>query len=218
MNAHAIHSVVCAMAGFFAILLAPVVVSSQPPPAVRDHRAKPEVRDHRGTANPALQAALAKAVNAAANGPEIKKLNVGGHEFNVKKAAVTGTSRDTTIAGQISHHLTARPDDQVYYTIKKSSGRVQSVEIKIARGGLTRYVSYASRLANSYVNTAIPAAQIESFLRELGRSVEGSWESSADLIVAAIALNFNPWRPPDGTPPPRGPTVSTTERPRSAGR
>ncbi len=60
-----------------------------------------------------LEAALDRAVNAALNGPEVKKLKVNGHEFNVKKCKIVQNGGTTTITGQISHCLTARPDDQL---------------------------------------------------------------------------------------------------------
>lgn len=187
----------------------PVVRDHRAQPVVRDHRNEPQVRDHRGKTDPALLAAIAKAVNAARNGPEVKKLKVAGHEFNVKKATVEGTFDAATVSGQISHCLTARPDDQVYYTIKKSRGQVTSVDVRIARGGLAKYVAYAGKFAQKYVNSAIPAGDIESFLRDLGREIDGSWESSADLIVANVALRIGPRRTAgDGRVDPQSPVAS----------
>lgn len=208
-----LHSLLCC--SVLATLVGSPLVShaAESSPKVRDHRGQTPAPSA-GRSNPALEAALARAVSAAMNGPEVKKLKVAGHEFNVKKATVTGGPSAMTIKGQISHHLTARPDDQVHYTVKKSNGRVTSVDVKIDRGGIAKYVGYVSRLAKDYVNSAIPASDIESWLRNLGRKVDGSWESSADLIVAAVAMKIGPASPA----PVAGqrPAASTASRPEPA--
>jgi hypothetical protein len=145
-------------------------------------------------------AALEKAVRAALYGPEVKKLKVNGHEFNVKKAKITASATGTTITGQISHHLSFRPDDQLYYTIRKFKGKVVSVSIKIDRGGLAPYVA---KFASKYLGIEFAQSQIESLLRELGAKIDGKWESAAELIVTAVAV-----KAPDmsgrTTPPPVG--------------
>jgi len=136
----------------------------------------------------AAETAQGKAASAALFGPEVKKLKVAGHEFNVKKAKITRNASGMVITGQLSHCLTLRPDDQLYYTIRKSGGKVTSIQIKIDRGGLAPYVS---KLANSFINQKFVADKVESLVRELGSRVDGKWESSADLIVASIALRAN---------------------------
>lgn len=55
---------------------------------------------------------------AAVCGPEEKGLTLpGGHGFNVKKATIVRDERERPlyVSGQISHHLSFRPDDQIYY-------------------------------------------------------------------------------------------------------
>jgi len=132
------------------------------------------------------QANQEKAARHALYGPEVKKLKVMGHEFNVKKAKITRSAGGmTTVTGQLSHCLTLRPDDQLYYTIRKSGTKVVSMDIKIDRGGLAVYVS---KLANHFIGHPTAVGSIESLVRDLGRKVDGKWESSADLIVATIAL------------------------------
>ncbi len=125
------------------------------------------------------------AAQHALNGPEIKKLKVAGHEFNVKKATVTADARQTVLKGQVSHHLSFRPDDQIYYTIVKSGGKVISIDINIDRGGLA---PYASRLAAFVIGKDLADGDFKALLQNLGQRVDGRWESAADLIIATIAL------------------------------
>jgi hypothetical protein len=70
---------------------------------------------------------------------EKKKLKIGGHEFNVKPAKIS-TKPDGTvvITGQISHHLTLRDDDQVYYTIEKKSGQVVKLDVRVSESKMQK--------------------------------------------------------------------------------
>lgn len=134
------------------------------------------------------RAALRRATDAALRGPEAKKLKVAGHEFNVKKARVVRGRGTVIVRGQISHHLTLRPDDQLYYTIQKRGGVVTSLDIKIDRGGLA---SYVGKLAQHVVKIPMAGDKAESAIRRLGGLIDGRWESAAELIVAAVALQVD---------------------------
>ena len=74
---------------------------------------------------PFAQSNLETAVNAALNGPEVKKIKVFEHEFNVKPIEVVNLGGGKTyVKGQISHHLSFRPDDQFYYEFTVKDGEV----------------------------------------------------------------------------------------------
>lgn len=117
--------------------------------------------------------------------PRLRNPKWPGTQFNVKKATVTANARQTVIKGQLSHHLSFRPDDQVYYTIVKSNGKVISLDIKIDRGGLA---PYASKFASFFIGKELADGDLQALLQNLGRRVDGNWESAADLIIATIAL------------------------------
>ena len=72
---------------------------------------------------------------------EKKKLKIGGHEFNVKPAKIS-TKPDGTvvITGQISHHLTLRDDDQVYYTIEKKNGQVVKLDVRVSESKMQKVI------------------------------------------------------------------------------
>jgi hypothetical protein len=55
------------------------------------------------------------AVNAALYGPEKKGVSIFEHGFNVKPAVFSRNGSSLTVTGQISHRLSGRPDDQLYY-------------------------------------------------------------------------------------------------------
>ncbi|MEC1180857.1 methyltransferase [Metasolibacillus meyeri] len=131
---------------------------------------------------------MEKAVQAALAGPEIKKLEVLGHEFNVKPASIVKKDDRTIVNGQISHHLSWRPDDQVFYHIEIEHGEVKKVEIKIDRGGWTSIS--APLLATLAQKNDIPVTleMLQELGQKLGSYIDGKWEYAAEAIVSSIAL------------------------------
>ncbi len=122
------------------------------------------------------------AVNAALHGPEVKKLSVFGHKFNVKPAYVTRNGAKVTAAGQISHHLRWRPDDQVYYNIDKEGGVIKSINMRIDGGGLAPIVG-------AILGAVLPVSggSITDIGRALGAVIDGSWEGAAKAIIVGVA-------------------------------
>jgi len=136
-----------------------------------------------------LQSNMDLAVQAALVGPEIKKLNVLGHEFNVKPASISKKNDLTVVNGQISHHLSWRPDDQLYYRIDIENGEVKQVDIKIDRGGWTSLSApFLATLAQKN-DIPITLEMIQELGQKLGSFIDGKWEYAAEAIVSAIALH-----------------------------
>lgn len=133
---------------------------------------------------------IERAMTAVFEGPEVKQLEVYDHEFNVKPAQINRDGNKVTANGQISHHITWRKDDQVYYTIVKEGDEVKSVEIKIARGGATPVLAPLISIAATYVGVPVPPDKVEEVGRMLGRGIEGGWEEVAQVLVSNIALRL----------------------------
>ncbi len=115
---------------------------------------------------------LSKAVDKAFAGKESKKVNVGGHEFNIKPPTIIKNGKNIGATGQISHHLSWRKDDQVTYKIQIKDGQAD-VTHSITRGGLGRMVGVPGKLADVG-----------------GKVVDGSWEASCLQIINAISLKL----------------------------
>ncbi|SHL23904.1 hypothetical protein SAMN04487918_1011834 [Bacillus sp. bc15] len=82
---------------------------------------------------PFAQNNLETAVQAALNGPEVKKIKVFEHEFNVKEIEVVNLGAGKKyVKGQISHHLSFRPDDQFYYEFTVQDGSWEHAAQSIA--------------------------------------------------------------------------------------
>ncbi|MBW4577198.1 MAG: hypothetical protein KME08_18145 [Aphanothece sp. CMT-3BRIN-NPC111] len=122
--------------------------------------------------------AIKQAVIAAFNGRETKFLNVAGHEFHVKPIYVYRAGNVLVASGRISHHLSTRTDDQIYYTIVKENGEIKSlnaIDMSIERGGLGRMLG-----------VVVPT----DFADLLGSLIDGSWEGSCRRIVGEIAVQL----------------------------
>ncbi|HDR7791147.1 methyltransferase [Bacillus cereus group sp. Bc252] len=131
---------------------------------------------------------LDKAVQAALLGPEIKKLKVFDHEFNVKPAYISKLGNQTVVNGQISHHLSFRLDDQVYYRFVKEDGVIKNLEIKIDRGGWTKITAPIGAIVAQYFGVPITPDLLSQIGQQLGALTDGKWEYASEAIVAAIGL------------------------------
>ncbi|MDA1775012.1 methyltransferase [Bacillus cereus] len=131
---------------------------------------------------------LDKAVQAALLGPEIKKVKVFDHEFNVKPAYISKMGNQTIINGQISHHLSYRLDDQVYYRFVKENGEIKNLEIKIDRGGWTKITAPIGAIIAQYFGIPVTPDLLSQIGQQLGGLTDGKWEYTAEAIIAAIGL------------------------------
>lgn len=138
----------------------------------------------------ALADPIEDAVKAALNGPEKKGISLFGHGFNVKKAtSISWVGGLTIITGQISHRLSARRDDQFYYTIVKQGEAIKDITKKISRGGWTPIAAPILSTGAALFSLPIPPDLIESVGRELGKLYDGNWESAAEILTMNIALH-----------------------------
>ena len=136
-------------------------------------------------------AKMAEAVQAALVGPEQKKLKIYDHEFNVKQTEPAKDGDRLVVNGQISHHLSFRPDDQVYYIITVEKAAITDIQRKIARGGMRAGLAAPVVSAfGAYFGVPIPPDKAEEIGRTLGKMVDGTWEKAVEVIIASIAMAF----------------------------
>lgn len=134
---------------------------------------------------------FAAAMKAALCGPEHKKLKIFDHKFNVKPAEIIRQGNKITVVGQISHHLTARRDDQVYYRITKEGNTVKDIQVNIERGGWSPVAAPILSALSTYMtggSITVPSNKIEVVGQSLGRVIDGSWEQVAQFLIVNIAL------------------------------
>jgi hypothetical protein len=155
-----------------------------------------------GFARNAAAGPLEEAMRAAMRGPEKKKLKIFDHHFNVKpveRQQNTPKNGQVTAIGHLSHHLSGRSDDQIYYRIVKEGDRIILIDRQITRGGWAPIAAPIIAAAGTYLTGApIPRGQVEAIGRSLGKAVDGSWEGAADFIIANVALRLH--APPFAAP------------------
>jgi hypothetical protein len=154
------------------------------------------------------QANFEKAMHAALQGPEVKKLKLEKHEFNVKPVSITRTSEGMRVKGQISHHLSFRDDDQYHYSFTVAAGRqvaIEDVEVDVDRSILSSVFKLGLDLLLKYLSEKLGdklpdlPGQTQQALTTAGdqaadrvfedsqRLLDGSWEGEANFMVVNIA-------------------------------
>ena len=151
---------------------------------------------NKALANPQMM----QAAKAAICGPEIKKLKVNGHEFTVKKATINRWAGKTTfVAGQLSHHLRFRADDQIFYTIAYDGmGMPKAPEVRIDRGGVASWFSVLSNSVILFGATKVKIGPIMFELKpeklpeiatQISKLVEGAgWEAQAAAVINFVSF------------------------------
>ncbi|MFA2566066.1 methyltransferase [Bacillus wiedmannii] len=142
---------------------------------------------------PLAQNNLETAVNAALNGPEVKKIKVFEHEFNVKEIEVVNLGGGKKyVKGQISHHLSFRPDDQFYYEFTVQDGKVVDKPVfNIDRGGWTPFAAPLLSILAAYNGIPVNPNDLNALGQQLGKVIDGSWEHAAQSIATVVSLSFN---------------------------
>ncbi|MBK3496286.1 methyltransferase [Viridibacillus sp. YIM B01967] len=142
---------------------------------------------------PFAQSTLETAVQAALYGPEVKKIKVFEHEFNVKEIQVANLGEGKKyVKGQISHHLSFRPDDQFYYEFIVKDGEViGKPEYYIDRGGLTPFVAPLLSIIAAYNGIPVNPNDLNALGQQIGKVIDGSWEHAAQSIATVVSLSFN---------------------------
>jgi hypothetical protein len=132
---------------------------------------------------------LGNCIQGAIKGPERKFLKIFDHEFHCKPLEKRSEGNTVRVDGHVSHHLSFRPDDQVYYTfVVAPDGSYNDLKIDINRGGLAPYLSPIASAVGAYYGVSISPEMAETFFREAGRLSDGSWEKVAKTIVNSIAV------------------------------
>ncbi|MDJ0760534.1 MAG: hypothetical protein QNJ19_14160 [Woeseiaceae bacterium] len=148
--------------------------------------------------------ALEKALNAIFKGPEKKKVRIKKHEFNFKKIETREVNGRLFVNGNdghhISHHLTFRPDDQIFYEFEVTeTGQIENVEVKISKGSdkLVKWVKQAGE-AIALITTLLGASGVKSddaadLVSEVASGkaeglLDGSWRGEAMFVIANVML------------------------------
>jgi hypothetical protein len=162
----------------------------------------------------AQDANMEKAMTAAFDSKEIKKLKVKGHEFNVKPVKSESSGGAVKVTGQISHHRTLQDDDQVHYSFTiGADGKVTNLDVNIEKSLMHKVLGLvwdevlkevlsgdATSGDGSGKGTAEQALTASDELKSLEEAIKlaeskigtGGWEKSAAAIVANVMIRSKP--------------------------
>ena len=151
------------------------------------------------------KATFEKAMTAALDGPEVKKIKFEKHEFNVKKATVTASRVDGVhVSGRISHHRSFMDDDQVDYTCRITAGQtvtIDQVDFSISRSIGMKVLGAAWDLLEEWLKErgegdgqgmstkalATRSEEAETRIYEDSKKLlDGSWEGEAKMLMVNI--------------------------------
>lgn len=119
-----------------------------------------------------------------------KKVRIRGHEFNCKRHSGWTKSGDFyKVEGRLSHHLTARPDDQVDYSfLVSSNGEIGGLTMKTKSGGFRKIVKAFDGFGK--FDLKIGTWYADKFLQGIGQKVDGSWRGTSSLIIGTMAIRI----------------------------
>lgn len=136
-----------------------------------------------------------KAMKAALDGPEAKKIKPEKHEFNVKKVRIVTTAGGIEVDGSsghhISHHRSLRPDDQIFFRCKvDKSGAVRDLDINFDESWANAFLRKLSeeildRLFGEKSDT--PMAHVPA--KDSEKLLDGSWQGEAKFLIVNIIVH-----------------------------
>jgi hypothetical protein len=141
---------------------------------------------------PVAMADLSTCIDAAIRGPGREFQKVYGHDFHCKPVQSVSLGADARkIVGWLSHQITLRPDDEVYYEFVIRNGRLSELKTTVHPGGLSGLIGVAATVIAAYYNVPISPETAEKVSRKLAGQVTGrGWDDAAEAIVSTIALKM----------------------------
>ncbi len=143
------------------------------------------------------------ATRAAVCGPSKNNvlLKAGGiHGFNVKKASFIPSVDQSSMAvtGQLSHRLSFRPDDQIYYTLTYANAgngvwKLTEIKNKINRGGWGAFLGpvwLAAQAIGVANGSPIPIKpdDVAKNTVDTAALIGGNWEGATAILISNIAI------------------------------
>lgn len=136
-----------------------------------------------------MKSNIEKAVHAALEGPEIQRLKVYGHHWNVKPANVLhreGTR--VTMEGQIDHSVRMWDDDHLFYKFVFENGKLAKKDMHIEEKGLGEIAGIVAEAIGKYMDLPIPPDEIEEIGNKLENMAHNEWQYAIQKLALRIGL------------------------------
>ncbi|HYW35215.1 MAG TPA: hypothetical protein VE868_07405 [Balneolaceae bacterium] len=129
-----------------------------------------------------------KAYHAAFEGPEVKKLKIYGHEWNVKKANIQKEADKVVIEGQISHCMAWSFDDQIFYNFVFDKGKLTKHNVKIEDRNWIELSAPIVSAVGAYIGVPISPDTADKVCNELDKIAYGDWKQAVQGLALDIAM------------------------------
>jgi hypothetical protein len=135
---------------------------------------------------------LACAVSEALQHKDATLLEWTGHKFQVRPVEVTDIDKRThTLSGKLVYKNGKR-DETLSYRISKTKGAVKSIEVQINDGMWLPIAPELKAALGDFLKTGSVEQEkqgtIHQALYKAGEHAKSSWNKTAELIVAFIAI------------------------------
>lgn len=146
---------------------------------------------------------LRRALNAALDGPEEKRVKFRNHDFHIRPLQLTRNGNTVAVQGHMFHQLQLRPDDKIIYSFRKVNGAVQDLDIRFEKGidKLAKTVGDIIEVAAKVASTIVTATgddKSDSAAGGLPRDqpapkteellVNDGWKAESRFLIANIAV------------------------------
>ncbi|SMO72614.1 hypothetical protein [Fodinibius sediminis] len=130
-----------------------------------------------------------KALHAALEGPEIQRLKVYGHHWNVKPADVL--RREGTrvrVEGQLDHSVRMWDDDHLFYKFTFKNGKLEEQDLQIKEKGLGQIAGIVANAVGKFVDMPIPPEEISKIGNKLENMAHNEWQYAIQKLALRIGL------------------------------
>jgi hypothetical protein len=135
---------------------------------------------------------LACAVDAALENKDGTLLEWTGHKFEVRPVAVRDIDKKSHALTGTLVYKNGKKDETLSYRIDKTKGAVKSIEVQINEGMWLPMSPELMAALGEFLKTGSVEQEkqgtIHQALYKVGQHSKGSWNKTAELIVAFIAI------------------------------
>lgn len=141
-----------------------------------------------------MKSNIEKALHAAIQGPEIQRLKVYGHHWNVKPAnTLQRKGSKVIIEGQIDHSVRIMDDDHLFYKLIFEDGKLEKQEMHIEEKGLGQIAGIVAEAVGNFVDLPIPPDEIEEIGNRLENMAHNDWQYAIQKLALRIGLEGYKW-------------------------
>ena len=139
-----------------------------------------------------LSGAWQQALTAAETGPELQRLLLLEHHWNIKPLEIVKiqdqTGSKVTIAGRISHNVRLQIDDQIDFVMVFENEALTKAEMTINEGGILGLSIQVLQALDLLDEPTIALGNIEELIAKFDNQSFPEWQDAAEVVIAKLSL------------------------------